>query len=152
MPQFGQSSSGNLSTCHRDLQKIHRTAIKNIPVDYSIHEGHRTFSKQLEYFLDGKSRIDPRVESLKEKGKHLKNPSEATDMHIAENHLGKSLAWDNIHLAFVAGYLIRVAQELYEKGETEYVLRWGGDWDGDGVIRLDHQLKDMPHLELVKPK
>ena len=152
MPVFGQRSNTELSGCHRDMQLIHRTAIKSIPVDYTVIEGKRSDEKQLEYFLAGKSRIDPRNPELKKKGKHLREPSEATDIMIAESHNGEKLSWNPIHFSFVAGYLIRVSQELYEKGETEYLLRWGGDWDMDGIICLDQTLDDMPHFELYKPK
>jgi peptidoglycan L-alanyl-D-glutamate endopeptidase CwlK len=151
MPKFGKRSSLCLDTCHDDLQKIHREAIKDIPVDYGIHEGKRSDEKQLEYFEAGKSRIDPRIPELKQKGKHLREPSEATDFHVAEVWNGKSLAWDDTHLAFIAGYLIRTAQELFARGEISHLLRWGGDWDSDGIIALDHSLKDMPHLELYQP-
>lgn len=149
MSAFGKKSTTELSTCHRDMQVINRVGIKDCPVDYGIHEGHRTEEKQLEYFLAGDSRIDPRVPELKAKGKHLSSPSMAIDIHVSENHKGKSLAWDDVHLSFVAGYLIRVSHELWEKGEIEHVLRWGGDWDSDGIIAIDQNLKDMPHLELV---
>lgn len=124
MGTFGQRSTTNLSTCHRDLQLIARTAIKNCPVDFGIHEGHRTEETQLEYFEAGKSRIDPRIPELKAKGKHLSNPSLAFDYHISEKHGGKSLAWDDIHLSFVAGYLIATAHALYNKGEITHLLRW----------------------------
>jgi len=149
---FGTRSNNELSTCHRDMQLIHRTTIKTIPVDYGIIEGKRSDEKQLEYFLAGKSKIDPRNPELKKKGKHLRNPSEATDIIIAESHNGKRLSWDKIHFSFVAGYLIATAQFLYEQGKIEHLLRWGGDWDGDGVICLDQSLDDMPHVELYKPK
>lgn len=150
MSTFGQKSSANLSTCHRDLQKILRVAILKCPVDFGIHEGQRSVEKQLEYFLAGKSRIDPRIPEQKAKGKHLCEPSEAVDIHVAERHNGKSLAWDDVHLGFLGGYLISTSHSLYEKGEVEHVLRWGGDWDNDGVIALDHRLKDLPHFELIK--
>lgn len=127
---------------------IHEIAIVNVPVDYGIHEGHRTHEKQLEYFLAGKSRIDPRVPSLRIRGKHLKNPSEATDIHVAE----KGTTWQSESLSFVAGYLMAIARLLYDAGEIDHLLRWGGDWDRDGVIKKDQTFDDLPHLELYKPK
>lgn len=148
---FGNRSKNCLKTVHPDLRKIHQYAISRCPVDYGIHEGQRSFEKQLEYFLGGKSRIDPRIPELKEKGKHLRTPAEATDMHVAEKYGNHSLTWNEVHLSFIAGYLIAVSHLLYERGEIEHVLRWGGDWDSDGVIALDQSLKDMPHVELVKP-
>lgn len=155
MPKYGHTSNTNLSTCHRDLQLIFRTGIRHCPVDFGIHEGNRTDKKQLEYFENGKSRIDPRIPEQRAKGKHLKSPSEALDFHIAEKHIGAGetikLTWDDIHLSFVAGYMMAISHQLYEQGKIQHVLRWGGDWDSDGVIALDHKLKDFPHMELIKP-
>lgn len=151
MSIFGKKSSAKLSTCHRDLQTILRVAIKNCPVDFGVHEGQRSDEKQLEYFLSGASRIDPRIPEQKAKGKHLCEPSEAADIHVAEKHNGKSLAWDDVHLGFLGGYLISTSHHLYKQGEVNHVLRWGGDWDNDGVIALDQRLKDLPHFELIKP-
>ena len=146
--RFSTTSKRNLEQCHRDLKKIHEEAIKYCPVDYGINQGHRTYDKQLEYFLEGKSSIDPRTGA---RSKHMEFPSEATDIHVAESHAGDKLTWDKMHLTFIAGYLIALSHQLYKQGEICHVLRWGGNWDSDGVISLDQSLQDFPHFELIKP-
>jgi len=161
--KFGSRSKEILATCHADLQLIHNTAIGQCPVDYGPHAGARTIPEQQKYFDESKSRINPKSypspEALAKVAKHITIPdhpeydkSRATDHHVAEKHNGKALTWDEIHLAFTAGYLIRVSHELHNAGKIQHILRWGGDWDSDGVIALDHKLKDMPHLELIKVK
>lgn len=145
---FGTSSRKNLQNVHKDLKKIHEVGIRRCPVDYGINQGFRTKEKQLQYFLEGKSQLDPRKGQV---SKHMINPAEATDIHIAEKHQSNTLTWDKMHLTFVAAYLISVSHELYEAGEISHVLRWGGNWDNDGVIGLDQTLQDFPHLELMKP-
>lgn len=152
---FGRRSTKCVVTTHPDMQQIMKESIRRCPVDFGVHEGARSDQKQLEYFLAGKSRIDPRVPELKAKGKHLISEefpkARAVDFHIAEKYGSKSLTWNEVHLAFVAGYMISVSHELYEQNKIDHVLRWGGDWDSDGIIALDHTLKDLPHVELVRP-
>lgn len=162
MNVYGSRSKAVLETLHPDLQKIMNLAIQRSYTDFGLHEGGRTVEKQLEYYQNGKSRIDPRkyptIYALAEAAKHIIIPeseeyskSRAVDIHIAERYNTKKLTWDNVHFARVAGVIESCAQELYEKGEISHLVRWGNDWDSDGVIGLDHKLKDSPHIELVKP-
>lgn len=148
---FGQRSKDCLDTCHVDLQLIAYVSINKCVVDFGIHEGHRSEDKQLEYFLNGKSKIDPRIPESKKRGKHLSTPSMAFDFHIAESYKGKKLTWDKTHLTYVAAYMTAVADMLYEEGKIDHRLRWGNDWDKDGILTYDHTLQDFPHVELYKP-
>ena len=159
--RFGSRSKEILETCHIDLKLIHNTAISQCPVDYGLHAGERTIEEQQKYFDEGASRINPKSypseEDLAKVAKHITIPghpdydkSRATDHHISTKYGDKPLTWNEIHLAFTAGYLIRVSHELYSSGKVKHILRWGGDWDSDGVIGLDQTLQDMPHLELIK--
>lgn len=153
---FGRSSQGEIDTLHPDYKLIHKTAIKTIPVDYGVHNGGRTFSLQLEYFLGGKSRLDPRKPGVLEKAKHViyegREKAEASDIHVSGKHKGESLTWNKDHLIFVAAYLIAVADMLYAQGLISHRLRWGGNWDMDGTIVIDQEFDDLPHLEMYKPE
>ena len=144
---FGVRSEFHLSQMHEDLQLILRESIKSCPVDFGVHESHRSFEKQLEYFLDGKSKIDPRTGR---KSKHMIWPSHAADIHVSESHKGKSLTWDQVHLAAAASWIQATAVTLHKQGRVSHIIRWGGNWDSDGVIALDQSLVDMPHIELIK--
>ena len=145
--KFGERSEKNLATCHEDLQKIHREAIKTSKVDYGISEGHRSLERQKELFDEGKSRID----GISKKGKHNYFPSQATDVYAYVSGR-KDLAFDKVHLAYIAGHIMETARRLYETGEIKHQLRWGGNWDGDGTLLVDQSLKDMPHFELLNVK
>ena len=160
MSIFGTRSTEVVNTLHPDLKKVMELAIKRTVVDFGLHEGARTVETQQKYYDDGKSRVNPssypNKEELAKKGKHITIPghsvyglSRAVDLHATEKHNGKSLAWDDVHLAMIAGVVISCAKELLEKGEITHTVRWGGDWDSDGVIALDHKLKDLPHFELM---
>lgn len=156
MPTFGKKSNDELNTTHPDMQLIHKTAIKNIHVDYGIHQGGRSFEQQLEYFLNKKSKLDPRIPSKLLSAKHvikegLRDKAEATDIHISEKYKDENLAWNKDHLIYVAGYLMATADMLFSQGKITHKLRWGGNWSMDGVILLDQEFDDLPHFELYKP-
>ena len=61
------------------------------------------------------------------------------------------IIYDEVHLAFVMGIIWACGQELKEQGEITHNLRWGGNWDTDGVIALDRDqsFDDLPHIELI---
>ena len=41
---------------------------------------------------------------------------------------------------------------LWEKGLIDHVIRWGGNWDSDGVIIRDQGFDDLVHFELKEKK
>jgi len=162
MNKFGTRSLKVQGTLHADLVKITNLMITRTKVDVGLHQGARTIEEQREYHRNGKSNVNPdaysSLEELAEKGKHITiaghpkyGKSRAVDLHIAEKYQGKGLTWDMIHLSYVAGVMISCAQELYDKGEITHLLRWGCDWDSDGIIALDQKLDDGPHFELIEP-
>lgn len=146
---FSEKSWAQIKTCHQDLQKIIIETRKTCPVDFGINEGHRTFEKQLEYFLAGTSELDPRIPEKFEKAKHLKNPSEAVDIKIFVPDR-PDLTYDFSHLAFVAAWMLATAEMLYVKGEIKHKATWGGNWDNDGILLVDQNFDDQPHIELRK--
>lgn len=136
MNKFGESSTKKLNTCHSDIQKVMKLAIKECPIDFGIAEGERTLIKQQEYYAAGKSRLD----GVRQKSKHQSSPSNAVDIYAYVN--GKA-SWDMNHLCFIAGYIFKSAQELNIK------IRWGGNWNGDGEIITGQSFVDAPHFELI---
>jgi len=142
MYEFGATSKGRLATCHADLQLIMNEAIKVSRVDFGIAEGYRSLGKQMQYFKEGKSKID----GVSVKGKHNVTPSLAVDIYPFVN--GKAL-WDNEHLSYLSGIIDSVAQSLLGKGQIRHQVRWGGNWDMDGQILIDQSFDDRPHFELI---
>jgi len=155
MYYFGTRSKDSLKNVHRDLVLVHKEAIKTIRVDYGIHDGARTWNEQLKHFEEGTSKLDPRIPKMLSSAKHvltLYGPlALATDIHVASRFRGKSLAWDALHLTYIVAYLIATADRLYLQGRISHKLRWGGNWDMDGVLQLDQNFIDNPHVELFKP-
>ena len=147
--KFGTRSQDNLNTCHPDLIKIMELAISRSEIDFGITEGHRTLARQNQLFIEGKSKID----GYTKKGKHNVLPSEAVDIYTYHPDLEtrRKLAYDKSHLSYIAAVVKTCAQQLLEEGLITHKIRWGGNWDGDGVIDYDQSFDDYPHFELLKP-
>jgi peptidoglycan L-alanyl-D-glutamate endopeptidase CwlK len=147
MFHFGKTSAERLASCHKDLQAIMKLAISISPIDFGISEGQRTTERQQELFREGKSRID----GISKMGMHNYTPSMACDIYayIPQN---KKLAYDYGTLTFLAGIITSSAKILHEKGVTNYLIRWGGNWDSDDIILKDQNFNDLPHFELIAAK
>lgn len=148
MYKFGNNSDEKLNTCHKDLQLVMRLAISKSKVDFGVSEGQRAIARQLQLFNEGKSKID----GIKVKGKHNLEPSEAVDIYAYHPVLEtrRKLAYDKSHLSYIAGIIDACAEELFEKGLITHKIRWGANWNSDGVIDYDQSFDDFPHFELLK--
>ena len=162
---WGSKSSKILTQLEKDLVMILDWGLKYSPVDFGLSEGHRTPKKQFEYYKKGRKQtadhgwipISPdrkgiitNCDGTSIKSKHNYLPSKAVDLYIFV--LGKpSLTYDIPHLSLVAGIMIAGAAFLYEQGNIQHKLRWGGNWDKDGEILYDQEFDDLPHLELYTP-
>lgn len=144
--RFGNSSTTKLLTCHEDLQKVLQLAITRSRIDFGISEGHRSLARQKQLFDEGKSQID----GIERKGKHNFEPSLAADIYVYHPDLEtrRKLVYDKASLCYIAGIIISCAEELLEKEEITHKVRWGGNWDKDGVILQDQNFDDLPHFEL----
>ena len=147
--KFGNKSKEKLYDCHRDLQKIMTLAISKSKVDFGISEGFRSIERQNQLFIEGKSKID----GYNKKGKHNYNPSLAVDIfaYHSDIKIRRKIAYDKMTLAYIGGVIDSSAQELYNKGEITHLIRWGANWDNDGIIDYDQSFDDFPHFELIKP-
>jgi len=147
MPTFSQSSARKLNSCHPDLVRIFEEVIWMR--DCTIIEGFRGKETQNEYYRIGKSQLKfP-------DGNHNKHPSMAVD--VMEYYSDRPhLHWtDKDGMENFANYVIGVADSLLDAGEITHKIRWGADWDGDGV-RVDkdpdESFFDGPHFELIEDK
>jgi len=147
MYKLGKGSLKKLESVHHDLVKIINLAITRTPVDFGISEGHRTLERQKELYDQGKSKID----GISKKGKHNYSPALAIDLYAYHPNLEtrKKIAYDVPTLCIIAGVILSCAKELEEKGEIKHSIRWGGNWDNDGVILYDQSFDDLPHFELI---
>jgi peptidoglycan LD-endopeptidase CwlK len=147
MPSFGTASLTRLRTCHEDLQVIFSEVVW--AVDCTIVEGHRGQEVQDEYFRLGKSQL------MFPDSYHNKYPSMAVDAmkyHDDRPHLHWA---DKDEMEEFANYVIDTAKRLYAAGAITHLIRWGADWDMDGVrvdCDPDETFFDGPHFELYNPE
>jgi len=157
--KFGKKSLENLNTCHDDLITIAKEAILNSPIDFSITEGKRLITRQLELYSKGrkreggewvivdKSKIVTNIDGVDKKGKHNYSPSLAFDICVYVK--GKpELAYNKELLYYAGGVIMATAKRLYKEGKIQRELKHGADWDRDGNI-YDHRFIDAPHFELI---
>lgn len=134
--KYSKKSLEKLSTCHPDLQKILKKAIKYY--DITILEGLRTIDRQEELVRTGMSKTM--------KSKHL---DQGDGYSYAVDCALWPIDWnDRDRFIFLQAYLKGLADNMYESGEITYKVRLGIDWDGDGNIK-EHSFFDGPHIELI---
>jgi len=132
MPEFGPRSKAQRDTLHPLLQKVVDEAIK--VYDFKILQGTRGEDEQERLYRERKTMV------RWPNSKHNTVPSLAVDV------APYPIDWDSPHatkkFAQLAGILIGIGWTMGIR------LRWGGDWDGDGIMR-DQRFHDLPHLELL---
>lgn len=135
MYKYSKKSLDKLNTCHPDLQKILKKAIKYY--DITILEGIRTKERQEELVRTGMSKT---MDSM-----HLDQGdgySHAVDCALYP------IDWnDRERFVLLQGFLKGLAVSMKESGEITHDLRLGIDWDGDGNIK-EHSFFDGPHVEI----
>lgn len=152
MPKYGKTSRDRLNSCNTRIQKIMNEVISRLPwfdpatritiYDCGIIEGHRGEARQNYLESTGQSEV------TWPNSRHNAFPSNAVDALPYHADLRGKYAWGNWdeHEVF-SRLVLSVAEEL------GYKLRWGGDWDRDG-IRVDRDSNehffDGPHFEEVK--
>lgn len=139
MYQFSTISMNRLRTCCDTIQKVMQEAIKKSPYDFGITHGHRTPEEQYELYQKGRTKpgnIVTYCDGYKRKSKHNYDPSLAVDI-VAYNN--KGITWESKYYIKIAEHVKNVSDDLYEKGEIDEQIVWGGDW---------HKFKDYPHFQV----
>lgn len=154
---FGKRSSGRLDKGHPDLKRILEFGIANSPIDFGISCVGRTFAQQLVEFENGSTTLDPRDSKMLQGAMHVVTPYRpfpmAADIYIyhPDKATQRRLMYDKASLSYVWGVIGTGARVLHAAGEVEHLIRWGGNWDKDGVILDDQSFDDLPHGELYLP-
>ena len=140
MPQYSKASNDRLTTAHPDLITLFNYVIKHY--DNTIVCGHRGEKEQNEAYRKGYSKLKwPN-------GKHNKLPSEAIDSAPFEVN---AIDWKVKQSAHYAGYVVGVANTLYDLGIITHRIRSGADWDQDYDID-DTTFWDAAHFEIIQNK
>lgn len=144
---FAKSSEKRLKEeAAEDLRVICYTVKERSEIDFDISCCYRSLKDQNREYLKGTTTID----GINNRGKHNVKPSEAVDIYCYTDKGGRA-SYTVHQMAYMAGVFRAVSEELYESGITTHKIRWGGNWDQDGVIITDQQFDDLPHFEIYKP-
>jgi len=136
MPSFSQISKTRLATCHPDLHILMNYVIKYY--DCTIVCGFRSRTEQDKAFADGLSKVAwP--------GTHSTKPSNAVDAAPYEK---TDIDWSKIQSAHFAGFVMGIANLLYEQEKITHHIRSGADWDSDNDID-DTTFWDACHFEII---
>ncbi len=129
MPLFSRTSLAKLANCDERLQRVFAEVVRHR--DCTILEGMRSKEAQQEAFDKGLSQKRPG------ESQHNVFPSRAVDV------APYPIDWkDEARFYYFAGFVCGVASRLGVK------LRWGGDWDSDGLVK-DQAFMDLVHFEVL---
>lgn len=162
MYYYGAASKAVLATCHPDIRVVMNEAIKYM--DLKPYEGIRSKETQAKYFAEGKSKLDGFIKKSKHQGREVppevyeddKGAGDYTYNQAGEPIISYALDvapypidWNDKARFYMMGGLIRgLSERLYAEKKISHVVRWGGDWDGDGKF-TDQTFHDLPHIELI---
>ncbi len=138
-------------SCHPDLVTIINEALKVSPIDFGVAHGHRSPEVQNKLYQQGRTtpgKIVTHKDGFKKKSKHNHFPSMAIDIYCWP----KKIMWDEDHLCVLGGVIIATAKNLKARGLIKHELRWGNDWNSDGVLVQkdpNERFIDLPHFELI---
>lgn len=136
MPHFSKESERRLYTCHKDLIVLGQEGIKLY--DFVVLEGHRDKHKQNSLFRSGHSQL------TWPDSKHNSSPSMAIDLAPYPIDWTDMARWH-----WFASGILGLYRWLKLKGKVSLDMRWGGDWDRDGMIS-DNKFNDLGHFELIE--
>ena len=150
MPEFSSRSKEKLATAHDDLQKLFEEIIKYF--DCTVLYGHRTPKEQFQLYKKGREykqgqwvKTGPVVtykDGYVKKSKHNYFPSLAVDI------VPYPIDWSDVNrMRYFAGFVLGIAQQMYNRGEILHRVVSGFDWDSDTELK-DTRFQDGPHFQI----
>jgi peptidoglycan L-alanyl-D-glutamate endopeptidase CwlK len=155
MPLYSKASTKKLLTCHPDLVTVMEYVVDYF--DNTIVYGYRSPREQFILYQKGrkynvidrkwhitdKSQVVTYKDGYINKSMHNHNPSRAVDA------VAYPIDWDDKkRQLYLAGFVMGIAQKLYDDGVIKHRLRCGCDWDGDTQVK-DERFEDLYHFELI---
>ncbi len=135
--KFPKVSETRLQGVKPKLASVVRRALEICAVDFMVVEGLRTLERQRELYAQGRTKPGPKV-TWTLHSKHL----EGSAVDLAPFVNGK-VDWNNPkNFDAIAKAMLQASREL------SVPIRWGADWDMDGLPREKGET-DSPHFELA---
>ena len=125
-----------LEGVNEQLVKVVARASDLVPFSILVIEGVRTLERQQTLYAQGRTKPG-KIVTWTLKSKHIEG--KAVDVVPL---IDKKIPWDDVLLFVVLGEAMMDAAK-----ELGVNIRWGFDWDGDGVYREKGET-DGPHFEL----
>lgn len=134
--QLDERSEKRLEGVHPTLVSIVRRAAKRLPFSLFVVEGLRTKERQEQLYAQGRTKPGPKV-TWTMKSKHL--DGRAVDLAPL---IDGAIDWKDVKK------FDQIAAAMIEAGkEVGVLVRWGADWDMDGLPR-ERGESDSPHFEI----
>lgn len=135
MPAFDAKSAAILAQCDQGLSAVMHMAANRFQHPFRIVQGPRTIEQQREYFLAGRSKVNPdkyatRAE-LYAKAKHITGPGMPLSRAVDVALVGKDPY--NVERLKELADIVKQCAVL-----AQVSIRWGGDFTS---------IVDMPHFE-----
>lgn len=148
MPNFGKRSLNLLEQCHPDLQKVLKEVIKYF--DFTILDSTiRTEEEQKQFVKEGKSKTLNSKHLKRIVPEYGKKYSFAVDIAPYYSTIPHIVWEDRESFCLLAGYVLGIANYLYERGEIEHKIKFGGDWNRNNKT-TDEKFSDLPHFEIIE--
>ena len=133
---LGLRSLQNLSGVHADLRKVVHRAIQITKQDFMVLEGIRSIERQRQLVKIGASKTM--------NSRHI--TGHAVDLAVWRN--GK-VDWEDHKGSQMEGYK-EIGRAMKQAAtELKIPIRWGADWDSDG-LHSDETFLDWVHFELLR--
>ncbi len=140
MYRLGKESLKKLLGVHPDLVAVVKRAIEITKQDFTVLCGVRTLAEQKELYAQGRTKPG-RIVTWTLNSRHL--PA-ADGLGHAVDIVPYPIDWNTASkFDAIADAMHQASQELGVK------IRWGADWDKDGVPREKGE-SDSPHFELAQ--
>lgn len=137
---LSQKSKDKLKGVHPELIKVVERAIDISEIDFFVNEGVRTPERQKELYAQGRTKPGKKV-TWTLNSNHFVSPKtgygHAVDVYAFPFNNNQTPATSKK----IAEAFLRAAHEL------NIPIRWGADWDRDGVF-YEKGESDSPHFEL----
>ena len=140
--RFGTRSLANLRNVHPTLVEVVHRALGLSTVDFAVVEGVRSIERQRELWAKGRTAPGPKV-TWTMKSMHM---VQVTGYGHAVDLLPLNTVTGKLDWAFSRGFYVVGAAMGKAAEELGVVIRWGYDWDGDGVLNEKGEY-DGPHFE-----
>ena len=152
---LGKTSNDKLATVEPALAKVVKRAIEITPIDFSVLCGVRTLQTQYELYAKGRTRAELQAAGVPMSVLAQPGVPKVT-WTLKSNHfappghtLGRAVDLGVFPYDPKAGLPVyrQIKDAMFQAAEEQGVtLRWGGDWNMDGVT--EHGEDDIGHFEL----